>query len=249
MKTTALLLATFALSAPVAHAETATSDPKAVEIADHVMAALGGTQRWNDVRGLRWSFGAEVRDTVRWSRRHAWDKHTGMHRVEGTTRSGQKYCVIHKVGETTGKAWMAGTPLEGDSLAKLVKLGQSLWVNDTYWMLMPYKLRDPGVTLRYDGEVKDGDVTYDRLALSFEDVGETPGDRYWVDVNRANARVERWEKVLEGREPPPVPDTWEGWEQHGGLWFPTMHMRGDQNMFTRDVEVVDAFPPGTFTAP
>lgn len=248
MKTALILLAALVLPA-AARAETAASDPKAVEIADRVMEALGGAKSWDAARGLRWSFGVEERDTVRWSRRHAWDKHSGMHRVEGTTRSGAKYCMIHKVGENTGKVWMNGTPLEGDSLAKMVKLSQSLWVNDTYWMLMPYKLRDPGVTLKYDGEVEDGDTTYDKLALSFDNVGETPGDHYWVYVNRANARIERWEKVLEGDQPPAVPDTWEGWEQHAGLWFPTMHMRGDRNTFTRGIEVVDAFPPETFTAP
>jgi len=249
MRPALLILAALVLVPAAARAETAASDSRAVEIADRVMKALGGKQRWDDVRGLRWSFGAEVHDSVRWSRRHAWDKYTGMHRVEGVNRRGQKYVIVHKVGETTGSAWMDGQPIEGDSLAKLVKLGQSLWVNDTYWMLMPYKLRDPGVTLKYDGEVQDGDRTFDKLALSFENVGETPGDRYWVYVNRANDRVERWEKILQGDQAPAVPDTWEGWKETGGLWFPTMHMRGEQNLFTRDVEVTGPFPPGTFTAP
>src|SRR5438876_620493 len=76
---------------------------------------------------------------------------------------------------------------------KRMRSAHGAWINDSYWFLMPYKLRDPGVTLKYDGEVKDSTTAavYDRLALSFENVGMTPGDRYWVYVNRANHRVEK----------------------------------------------------------
>ena len=48
-----------------ARSETPASDPKAVAIADQVMQALGGKQPWDALNGLRWSFGAEVNDTVR----------------------------------------------------------------------------------------------------------------------------------------------------------------------------------------
>ena len=42
------------------------------------------------------------------------------------------------------------------------------WVNDTYWLLMPYKLRDPGVNLAYDGEETLDGQTYDKLLLTFQ---------------------------------------------------------------------------------
>src|SRR5262249_43251253 len=128
------------------------SDPRAVKIADDVMTALGGKQKWNSLPGLRWTFGASVHDTVKSSRRHAWDKMSGWHRVEGKTQSGDSYVIIHKLGSTEGRAWMNGTAIEGDSLQKLIKRGERLWVNDTYWMLMPYKMRDPGVMLAWDSE-------------------------------------------------------------------------------------------------
>ena len=250
-----LRLAPFALTAlllplaAVTFAETRPSDPKAVAVADQVMEALGGKQRWDHLRGLRWSFDVTVNDTLRSSRRHAWDKWTGWHRVEGTSRSGQQFLLIDQIDDKGGMAWMAGQPIEGDSLAKLMKRAKSLWVNDTYWMLMPYKLRDPGVTLGYDGEVKDGDKVYDKIALSFDSVGETPGDHYWVYVNRANRRVEKWDMVLQGDQPPPVSWTWEGWEQHDGLWFPTIHRKGTTTVYTRNVETVSEFKPAEFKSP
>lgn len=245
-----LLTLAFLGAVPAARAETTASDPKAVRIADQVMKGLGGEKAWNDLEGLRWSFGSSMNDTVRGvPRRHAWNKHTGMHRVDGVTRAGDKFTFIHHVGDSTGKAWMNGVPIEGDSLKKLIARAQSLWINDTYWMLMPYKLRDPGVTLQLAGEAKDGDTTWDKLALSFDHVGQTPGDRYWVFVNRANHRVEKWEMVLQGDQPPPVAYTWESWEEHGGLWFPTAHRQDKLNVFTNAVETVSAFPPGTFEQP
>src|SRR5690349_17389359 len=67
------------------------SDPKAVAIADQVMTALGGKVRWDALPGLRWTFGAMLGDSVRSSRRHAWNKLTGQHRVDGVNRAGQKF--------------------------------------------------------------------------------------------------------------------------------------------------------------
>jgi hypothetical protein len=170
--------------------------------------------------------------------------------VSGKTRAGLDFVFIHKLNTTEGKAWMGGNAIQGDSLVKLLARANSLWINDTYWMLMPYKLRDPGVILAYDGTVRSGDLLYDKLALSFENVGDTPGDHYWVYVNRATHRVDKWEMVLQGEHPPPEAYTWEDWEQHDGLWFPTAK-RGAQGrtIYTRNIETVHAFPATEFTQP
>jgi len=231
-------------------AETPASDPRAVEIADRVMAALGGRERWDRLRYLRWTFEVAVNDTLRPGRRHSWDKHTGWHRVEGATAGGQPYCYIENLNDSTGMAWVNGIRIEGDSLEKLMRRAHGAWINDSYWFLMPYKLRDPGVILKVDGEAKDATgAVHDRLALSFENVGMTPGDRYWVYVNRANHRVERWEHLLQGARPPPVAWSWEGWEEHDGLWFPTAHRNASRTLYTRTVELASRAKPNEFTAP
>lgn len=228
----------------------ASRDPgaRAIRIADQVMESLGGKSAWDHLVGLRWTFQAAVNDTLKPGRRHSWDKVTGWHRVE-LDRQGAHYVIIHKVGADSGMAWVDGKPIEGDSLKKLVKLGNRTWVNDTYWMLMPYKLRDPGVNMKWDGDTTMANATFDRLALAFDHVGDTPGDHYWVYVDRANHRVERWDMVLQDEQPPPVSYTWEGWEQHGGLWFPTAHKGEKATIYTKDVETVNAFPGKEFSAP
>lgn len=227
----------------------AASDPRAVTVAERVMRALGGAERWNALPGLRWTFGSETGDTVRTSRRHAWNKHTGWHRVEGRNRQGEDFVFIHNLNTGEGRAWVNGHEIAGDSLRTLLQRAKSAWINDTYWLLMPYKLRDPGVTLAMAGDSAAGGGRWERIALSFDGVGQTPGDRYWIYVNRANHRVERWDMVLQGSEPPPRTYSWEGWERHGGLWFPTAHRQGKTNVFTRDLEAVREFRPDEFTRP
>lgn len=236
-----------ALPAFAARADGA-SDPAALALAAQVMERLGGEARWNALPGLRWTFGVEQRDTVRTERRHAWHKHAGLHRVEGVDRAGDRYVIVQDLDTGEGRAWVAGRAVEGDSLAKLLERGRALWVNDTYWMLMPYKMRDPGAILAMaDPVTRDGEV-FDRIAMRFDGVGLTPGDRYWVEIDRER-RVRAWDMVLQGREPPPQRYTWEGWVERDGLWFPTAHRQDDRNVFIRDIEPVRAFRDGEFTTP
>jgi len=236
--------------APAATDTSLVSDPHAIAIADQVTEWLGGRQRWDALRGLRWTFEVSTNDTVRSVRRHSWDKTAGWHRVSGKTRAGVDFLFIHKLNTNEGMAWMGGNKIEGDSLRKLLKRANSLWINDTYWMLMPYKLRDPGVTLKYAGSERMGDYIFDKIALSFRDVGDTPGDHYWVWVNRGSHRVERWDMVLQGNKPPPESYSWEGWEQHDGLWFATTKRGADKHViYTRNLETVDSFPAAEFTQP
>lgn len=232
--------------APAAEEQPAYDQP--TQIAHDMIEALGGKERWEALPGLRWTFVVEVGGEERAVRRHAWHKHSGMHRVEGQNRDGVAFCFIHDIDTGEGMAWMGGEAIEGDSLQSLLKLAKSMWTNDTYWFLMPYKLLDPGVNLAYEGTEEVDGMMCDKLSVTFDPgVGETPGDHYWVYVGVDDDRVCRWDYLLEGREPPPTVATWEGWEEHDGLWFSTVHMRDGSAVYTRDVQTVEAFDPAVFT--
>jgi hypothetical protein len=230
------VLTVFALGAPGAHAQEGSEsspaqgpghvgdamiqnpapDP-AEALAARVEAALGGREAWDETRFL--SFGFAER------RMHWWDRYTGRHRVEGTDREDRKYVVLHDVDDRgaatgSGRAWLDGEEQEGDVLAGLLENAYGAWINDTYWLLAPYKLHDPGVTLSHDGtETVDG-VTYEKLKLTFEGVGLTPGDTYWMYVHPETDLVDRWAYVLEGQrtgdeEPSPTVWEWRGWQEMG----------------------------------
>ncbi len=191
-------------------------DPRA--LADQVLEALGGAQAWNATRYLRFDFAVERggKEVVR--RAHVWDKWTGDYRLEGRTREDKKpYRVVMNLHTKDGAAWLDGSALEGAALRKQLDDAYGTWVNDTYWLLMPYKLKDAGVTLRVDGERHDGGQAWDRLLLTFDNVGLTPKDKYWAHVNRATHLVDRWEFVLNGEAGQPAVFDWKGWRDYGRI--------------------------------
>src|SRR4029078_10700710 len=96
-------------------------------------------------------------------------------RVEGKTKEGKSYVAIENLNTKQGRAWLDGRELAGDELKEMLERAYGAWVNDTYWLLMPYKLEDPGVHLSSAGEETMGGHTYDKLHLSFDHVGLTPG--------------------------------------------------------------------------
>ncbi len=194
----------------------AAPDPKAAAVADQVMAALGGEAAWKATRFLRFDFAVESEGKIVSSRSHYWDKWTGRYRVEGKDKQGA-YQVLMNLNSREGSAWRDGRPAEGDARKQLLEQGYGVWVNDTYWLLMPYKLRDPGVSLELEGETREGDAAYDRLLLSFDNVGLTPKDRYWIFVNRATHLVDRWDYILQDEKGPPTRWEWRGWKRFGGI--------------------------------
>jgi hypothetical protein len=195
----------------------APSDTRALAIAAQVMDALGGEAAWRKVRFLRFDFAVESEGKVAMSRSHYWDKWTGRYRVEGKTKEGRPFVVLMNLNSRAGQAWQDGRPAAGEALGELIERGYAAWVNDSYWLLMPYKLRDPGVSLALAGEDSVGGAACDKLLLSFDAVGLTPKDRYWVFVNRASHLVERWEYVLQGEKGPATRWEWRGWKAYDGI--------------------------------
>ncbi len=224
-------LAALALAVPAAatppRAEGA-SDPKAAAVADRVMEALGGTEAWNGTRYLRFDFAVDREGKTLVRRAHTWDKWNGRYRLEATTKEGEPYVVLLNVNTKDGHAFLKGQKLEGEEEKKFLEQGYGVWVNDTYWLLMPYKMKDPGVSLAMAGEEKkDGDA-WDKVRLTFDNVGLTPKDKYWAYVNRKTGLVDRWDYVLKGEDKPPTSFTWKNWQKHGKV------MLADDRVNTKD---------------
>jgi hypothetical protein len=199
------------------------SDPKAAAIADKVMTALGGQKAWEGTRFLRFDFAVDKEGKTLFSRSHTWDKWSGRYRLEGTTKEGEPFVVLMNLNTKEGDAWRKGKKLAGDEKKKALEDAFATWTNDTYWLLMPYKLKDAGCNLSLVGEEKQGGKVWDKLALTFENVGLTPKDRYWVYVNRETGLVDRWDFVLKGEKKPPSTFTWEGWKSYGKIKLASDH--------------------------
>jgi hypothetical protein len=239
------------LAAAPASAESSTPDPKAVAVADRVMKTLGGEEAWKATRYLRFDFAVEREGKTLMSRAHTWDRHRGRYRVEATDEKGRSVVVLMNLHTKQGKAWVGGEPASSEALEKLLESGYAWWVNDSYWLLMPYKLRDDGVALTYAGLEAEQLGTWDKVLLTFESVGLTPKDKYWVFVNRATGLVDRWEFVLKGADTAPVRWDWSGWKPFGPIQLAderTNPTDGTRILFPV-LDVPESVPDIVFTQP
>jgi len=220
------------------------ADAKAAELADRLMQALGGKENWERTRYISFKFAGR--------RSHYWDKHQGRHRVQWSSREGDEYLILHNLSTRQGSAYKNGQMLEGGDKEQALESAYGAWINDTYWLIMPYKLRDPGVELSYDGEEEMDGVTYDKLLLRFESVGLTPGDRYWAYINRETGLMDRWAYRLERQEldAPPTHWIWNGWKKHGNIMLASGRTNPEgRSLPMDDITVHDELPDSVFTSP
>ncbi|MFM2268978.1 MAG: hypothetical protein RL757_2419 [Bacteroidota bacterium] len=168
---------------PAAGFDLAGSDAKAIVIADSVMRAMGGRGQWDAVKYLHWTFFGR--------RTLLWDKKNERVRIDFLNRPLK---IIMSLKDKTGRVWQDGLEMTNrDSLAKYLDSGYKTWINDSYWLVMPFKLKDSGVTLKYLGE-KENMIGANShvLQLTFKGVGVTPDNKYWVYVNPSSLLVTEW---------------------------------------------------------
>ncbi|MCZ6836385.1 MAG: hypothetical protein O7G85_11480, partial [Planctomycetota bacterium] len=218
------------------------SDEKAIAIADSVMEKMGGRQAWDDTRFISWKFFD--------FRMHVWDKHTGDVRIEFTNREGVHHLVLSNIHSGEGKAFVGGEPVtDEEELENLMTNAKSWWINDSYWLVVPYKLKDSGVTLTYVGEadMEDGRAS-DVLQLVFKGVGNTPENKYHVFVAKDSGLVEQWSFFRTvADEEPAFKSAWHNWQPHGAILLSDDRgvMRGNPTKHT-GVAVFESLPRSVF---
>lgn len=251
LKPTSRLVAVAALAFLAAGGVTAEErDPRAVEVAHRLVDALGGRQAFEAARLARFDFRVERGGETLALYRHWWDRHRGDYRLEGVDReSGLPFRVLFDVSSREGRAWLGDRELSGEEADAWLERAYGRYINDSYWLLMPFKWLDPGVSLAHRGERELEGEVYDVVELSFaEDVGLTSDDRYWGWVSRRTGRMERWEYVLqdESGEPgsgEPTAWSWGGWEETpAGVIVSTVKQR------IGDGDVVISFPVAVLEA-
>ena len=223
-----------------ATSQKATGGPKALEVAEQLMDALGGRANWDGTQFIKFRFIRGEFDVTL-----TWDKWTGRYRLDATTEDGQPYVVLMNVETREGVAYVDGRALVGQENDALVQQAAQIWKGETYWFLMPFKLRDPGVVLRYQGE-EDG-ATYDVVHVSF-DGPDMRADQFWAYVNQETHLMDKWRFRLEqGAE---GAFWWKNWERYGPLMLSTLR-ENDAGATIRMEEIVVAntMPDAVFTTP
>lgn len=212
------------------------SSAHAIVMADQVMNAMGGRGNWDATNVICWNFFGK--------RALIWDKQNGKVRVDAPAKN---LVVVLDMNENTGIAWQNGTPIPADSLQEYLTWAKDSWINDAYWLLMPFKLKDSGVTLTYVDE--DSTITGKRadvLKLTFKNVGNTPQNAYHIWVDYDTRLVEQWAYYKEATQTEPSFVTpWTNYKQYGGILIASN--RGDRDI--TDIRVLNEVPKGAFDSP
>ena len=212
----------------------ANSDAKAIAIADEVMKAMGGRQNWDNTRYIKWNFFG--------SRVHTWDKWTGDIRIDYVK---EPQTVLMNIHSMQGKAMRGDTLIDANHQRNqtIMQKGKAHWINDAYWLVMPFKLKDSGVSLKYVGEKNtEAGAIADVLSLTFKNVGVTPDNKYLVYVDKNTRLVTQWDFYTNASdEAPRFQIPWEGYQQFGDI-----KLSGGRGKYAlTDIEVLEALPEGT----
>jgi hypothetical protein len=198
--------------------EKPTSNPgkEADELAQLVMSTLNKTA-FDTIPYLKWSFAGR--------RDYFWDKKANRAVVSwGENR------VLLNLDEISGNVYKDDMKVEGDSKTELIEKAWSYWCNDSFWMIAPFKLMDPGTVrsiVQENGEKG--------LLVEYTSGGVTPGDSYLWILNEQNIPTgyKMWTSIL------PVKgaySSWENWQSFDGAMLSTMHKLSKVNLEMKDVQ-------------
>lgn len=215
-------------------ASRAQNDVKA--IVNDMEVAMGGTANYEKTKYIEWDFG---------KRKLFWNKWTGDVRVENP-EAGQ--VILVNVNTMKGKVFVNGVQEEEDKkVEKLLIQAKNWWINDSYWLVMPWKLEDPGVTLTYvKADQLSSGATADVLQLTFNAVGVTPENKYWVYIDQKEHLIKQWSyfKGYNDSEPK-FTLAWDNYQKAGSILLSYDRSKGAGG--PRNVVVKSEFDATIFT--
>lgn len=191
----------------------AESDRRAVRLADSIVRYHGGWGAYAATRFLEWNFFGV--------RALKWDKHQQRVRIE-SERDQMTYLVNYGGENLSGRVQRGDTEItEPDSVAYFLDKAHSIFINDSYWLVHHYKLKDSGVTLKLvDDDAVDPQAK--RLSfvldMTFDGVGDTPGNRYRLYVDKVNFRINTWQFFRQAADEKPAIETpWKAYFPMGNI--------------------------------
>jgi len=202
----------------------AKSDPKAVELADKVVAAAGGMDKWNTVKQLRWSAQVSNAGKVVIDGEEAWDRWNA--RQYGRVFGDHGDVVIKR--DIYGDHLEAYAEQPGNKRAQLepkeaepaTKIAVERWQFDTAALCMPFLLEEPGSHLAYTGQEPGESGPLEVITLTFDPNDKArAGTSYQVDIDPASSTIARLAVVKASGN---LGYKLSGWTDVNGMKFPTV---------------------------
>jgi hypothetical protein len=187
------------------------------DVAARVMSR-SGADVWPTVRRLRFTFNVEKDGQQVFSASHDWDRVT---HVDEVTWAGKTVSVDVSRSDHTGE--------QAEAFAR--------WTNDSYWLLMPLKLRDAGVKLSDIAMTRDYPPSRARMTMTFENVGRTPSDAYDLSIDLREDRITHW--VYRPDAQTRKGFSWNAYQNFNGLELSTEKVSDDKStrIYFTDVSV------------
>ena len=196
---------------PNQDAPAATTKPAAdlsQSVIQDVMHAAG-LDAWNDGTRLKFTYHVESNGQPKAEHAHDWNLKTG----DDAVTSGGK--------TTTVNVWSYDAAKATDA----EKAAFQQWTNDSYWLLMPLKLGDPGVQFSPMAMTKDMPPSKAMTTMSFKQVGLTPGDQYDLAIDMKTHRVTHW--FYRPNANTKAGFSWEDYRDYNGLHLAADHKSDD----------------------
>lgn len=217
------------------------SDNKAIMLADSIMKYHGGRKAWDDTRFIHWNFFG--------ARTLTWDKHESRVRID-VPKDNMVYLLDYSGEELTGRIRKLGDEVvDEDALAEGLSKAYSMFINDAFWLVQQFKLKDAGVTLKYGGDARI-DPQAGRpshiIDQTFAGVGDTPDNRYRLYVDKVTYRINTWQFFRDANDTEPTIETpWKGYLPYGDILL--SGDRGDRFQLT-EISVRKTMNEEVFTA-
>ncbi len=124
------------------------------------------------------------------------------------------------VNSKQGKAWNAGAEITDEAeLNKALEGAYAAWINDFYWLVMPFKLKDPDVNLTYTREDNtEAGADAHVLTMTFDSVGLTPQNKYEIFIDKSSNLVTQWSFFTKAEdEEARFTMPWANWKPYGKI--------------------------------
>jgi hypothetical protein len=225
-------------------------DPAADALAKRTIEAQGGAA-WDKARYLSFTFVVERDGKVAASFPQQWDRVTGDYRVSGVDPKGVPFTVVLNTKTRTGRAWQKGVEIkELPALTDLLALGYRRYNNDTYWLLMPLKMLEPGVHRTSGGERSDAaGHKWDVVRLTFDPSLEITYV-VWAWINHESGLVDEWDMKAPAAQvtDQPVEVFFHDFQRVSGVLISMSREVKGKNQTVRftDLQILPATPKGAF---
>jgi len=230
-------------------------DPEAARLFRQVLDTLAPGGGWDRTRYLEFDW-IVARESGPERRSHRWDRETGRYRVEAPLGDADTMVALFDVDEPTeGEGvWVNGAgvtdPARSDSLASRA---HAIFINDSYWLLMPFKWGDPGVRAVHAGTEELWGKTYEVVELTFEgSTGLTPQNRYRAFVDPASGVMEAWQFFRNRADTEPgFTLAWTEWRRYGPILLSSRRETedGSSRIWFENLKADTEVPPDAFSPP